>query len=131
MGVVIADAGKVPGRVVTSPAVRAAATAELAISAGDWKTEIVVDEGIYSEGPEGLFEAVRRHGAGTESLMVVGHQPTMSLVVSRLIGGGSIRFPTAAIAGVALPVRDWDVIGRSIGELQFFLTPKLVGSGPG
>jgi len=131
MGLAIASADKVPDRVVTSPAVRAVTTAELAISAGGWQTECEVDEAIYSDGPDGVIEAVRRHGRGTKRLMVVGHQPTMSTVVSRLIGGGSVRFPTAAIAGLLLTVGDGDAIAGSHAELQFLLTPKLLASGTG
>lgn len=129
MGLAIAGAGKIPDRVVTSPALRAVTTAELAILAGDWQTECEIEEAIYGGGPDGLIEAVRLHGPGTERLMVVGHQPTMSMVVSRLIGGGSLRFPTAAIAGLLIPSPGWGALDNSLGELQFLWSPKLLSPG--
>jgi phosphohistidine phosphatase SixA len=45
-------------------------------------------------------------------LLVVGHQPTSSQVAELLIGGGSLRLPTGALARVDLDVDQWDV-GRT------------------
>ena len=131
MGKALTRAGRVPDTVVTSPALRAARTADLAVVAGGWRCGRRIDDAIYGGGAEGLLDAVRRHGRDAERLMVVGHQPTMSTVVSRVIGGGSIRFPTGAVAGLRLPIGDWSAFDWAVGELEFFLTPKVVGVGSG
>ena len=56
-----------------------------------------ISDALYSEGVEGLLGEVRLEPETTKLLMVVGHEPTCSQVVSLLIGGGLVRMPTAAI----------------------------------
>jgi len=127
IGGAIARADRVPDILVVSPAVRAAMTADLAVDAGQWRCERRIDEGLYGAGAEGVLDVVRRHGRDSERLMVVGHEPTMSSVVSRAIGGGSIRFPTAAVAALRLHISTWSALDWRRAELDFFITPRLLG----
>jgi phosphohistidine phosphatase len=128
VGEAIARAERVPDIVVSSPAVRAATTAKLAIQAGGWRCEERVDEALYGAGAEGVLDVVRRHGRDSERVMVVGHEPTMSAVVSRVIGGGAVRFPTAAVAGLRLHITAWSAFDWRRGELDLFLTPRFLGA---
>lgn len=128
VGKAIADARRVPDIVVASPAVRAATTAALAIEAGGWRCEQRTDEALYGAGAEGVIDVVRRHGRDSERLMIVGHEPTMSSVVSRVIGGGAVRFPTAAVAGIRLHIPSWAAFDWRRGELELFLTPRFLGA---
>jgi phosphohistidine phosphatase len=122
MGRVLADEGLVPDLIITSTAVRAWRTAELAIEAGDWDTELVLDRSLYDEGPRGVLEA----GASAPdvgSLMLVGHQPTWSMLVSALTGERA-DMKTATVAVIELDLDSWGGLPEACGKLTRVLKPR-------
>lgn len=125
MGRFLASTRRVPEVAVTSPAVRAESTLDLAMAAGAWSCEKRVDEDLYGGGPEGTLAVLRRHGGEAKRVMVVGHEPVMSSVAARLMGGGMIRFPTAAVAGFRIGV-EWPRLDWASGELEFLVLPRLL-----
>ena len=58
MGRFLAEADAVPELVVSSTAVRALKTAELAADAGEWSCPIVADERLYGSDPESILEVI-------------------------------------------------------------------------
>lgn len=121
----------VPDLVLSSPAVRARTTVELAAEAGSWPTPIRIVPSLYSGGPGDLLEAVRLAPAAVR-LLVVGHEPTMSTTVSRLIGGGSFRVPTAALIEFRLAYMDWGSVTWGSGDLLSFTRSRtLLAAGYG
>lgn len=131
VGAHLARIGRIPDLVFTSPAVRAATTVQLAAEAGQWATPIRVVDALYSGGPGDLLEVVRS-AVGVERLLVAGHQPTMSTTVSRFIGGGSIRVPTAALVAISFRIPEWAHAGWGRGELQSVtLSRDLLAAGLG
>ena len=126
MGQFLAQAGPVPDRVVTSTAVRAKTTAELAKEAGGWGAPLRETRALYEAGPEDLLREVRAEADDAETLMLVGHEPTWSSTVSRCIGGGDVRFPTAALARVDFDVERWADVAFGRGQLIWLLPPKAL-----
>jgi phosphohistidine phosphatase SixA len=55
--------------------------------------------------------------------MAVGHEPTWSHTASLLIGGGSIRVVTGAVA--AVEVASWAGLAPGGGRLLWMLVPRL------
>jgi phosphohistidine phosphatase len=128
MGRFLAEIGQVPDRVVASSATRARTTAELAASAGDWQREVETDRALYDTGPEEMLHWLRDVHDDAASLLLVGHQPTWSLLAEGLIGGGQLRFPTAALARIDLRVERWTEIDFGHGELVWFQIPRVLKS---
>lgn len=126
MGRLLSEAGRVPDRAVTSSAVRARSTLELAVEAGDWQLPIDVSGDLYGAGVESTIDLVRRESDQTATLLLTGHEPTWSLLSSALIGGGSVRVPTAAMVGIDLLVTRWEDVSPGSGRLAFLLIPRLV-----
>jgi len=126
VGRFLAELGQVPDRAVSSTAVRARETAEQAAVAGKWSPEIELRSGFYGTGPDELLEWIRQVDDVTNSLLLVGHQPTWSLLAEGLIGGGNLRFPTAAIARIDLHVERWRDVEFGSGELVWFQLPRLL-----
>jgi phosphohistidine phosphatase len=62
MGRLLTSSDQVPDLIVTSSAVRATRTAELAAEAGSWKCPIVEGRKIYGGGPGAVLAAVAKHG---------------------------------------------------------------------
>jgi phosphohistidine phosphatase len=123
MGRVLTLADQVPDLVLTSPAVRARTTAALATEAGGWRTPTVTVDAFYGGGPEAVIEALREAAGGAGRVMAVGHEPTWSHTASLLIGGGSIRVVTGAVA--AVEVASWAGLAPGGGRLLWMLVPRL------
>lgn len=122
VGSFLTRVGSVPDMAVTSPAVRARTTLELAVEAGRWPSPIRVAGELYRRGPEAVLTLVRAEDPSTESLLLVGHEPTWSTVVETLTGA-TVRFPTAALARVELERWTDAVVGG--GALAWLLPPRL------
>jgi phosphohistidine phosphatase len=126
MGAVLARIGQVPERVLTSSAVRARETIDLAAGAGNWTCPVEVVPEFYASSPASVLERVRREDDDVSSLLLAGHEPTWSALASDLMGGGILRFPTAAMARIDLEIASWNAAGTDRGTLVWFLIPRLV-----
>lgn len=126
IGRFLSELGEVPDRIVSSTAVRARETVRLAAEAGKWLPELELDRILYNSSAELMLEWL--HGADdtTNSLLLVGHQPTWSLLAGGLIGGGDFRFPTAALARIDLNIDRWRDAEFGCGELVWFQLPRVL-----
>jgi phosphohistidine phosphatase len=116
-----------PNLVLTSTAVRARTTVELAADAGEWPCEIATTKAFYGTDAEAVLHELVTNPNLPQRLLVAGHEPTWSSLVALLIGGGSVRMPTAAVACVELNEVPWSGLVPGCGELRWQVTPKLVG----
>jgi phosphohistidine phosphatase len=88
--------------IVTSPLLRARQTAEIVADRLKLRNEIVEDERLAAGfDTRRLAEILGEHDKAG-AIMLVGHEPTMSAVIGRLIGDADIELKKAALAGVAL-----------------------------
>jgi phosphohistidine phosphatase len=126
MGRYLAEAGGVPGLVVTSSAFRAWETVRLAAEAGAWKCEIDVADELYEAATDGITNLVQRQPDTHDSVLLAGHEPGFSGTVSRLMGGGQVRMPTAAIACLEFDVERWSDVQAGGGRLVWLVTPKML-----
>ncbi len=109
--------------IVTSPLLRARETAAL-VARG-----LQMDERLR-EAPQlacgcqlhQLEEALRDLEPGSRVLLV-GHEPDFSEMISQLIGGGSVRMKKASMAYV-----DVMTVGPGQGELRWLLTARQLGA---
>jgi phosphohistidine phosphatase len=123
MGIVLEKMGETPDRVFTSPAVRAASTASLAAASGRWHTVPEVVAELYGTGPAGAL-AVAAEGGSAPRLMLVGHEPTWSLLARR-ITGGSIIVKTGTVLAFDLPIESWADAADVHGALAYALHPRM------
>ena len=125
VGRFLARAEMVPELVICSTAMRARATVELAVEAGDWHCPVEHTRAFYGADPAAVLAEIASRPAPPR-LMVVGHEPTWSELVSLLVGGGGVRMATAAVACLELPANDWSAIEPGAGRLVWLVTPKLM-----
>jgi phosphohistidine phosphatase len=106
--------------IATSPLVRAQETAK--IVAERLGVERVLEDSRLADGfdQRKLLDILRDLGV-VEHLMLVGHEPTMSFTVGRIIGNARLDFKKGAIACVDLP----DATSTS-GTLLWLSPPKLL-----
>lgn len=125
MGRFLASVGPVPDVLLSSPAVRARTTAELAAKAGGWDGPIVIQEALYGGGGQAVLDTLRSQPADAATVLIVGHEPTWSGLVGGLSGGSHVRFPTAALACLAFD-GTWFDLDWGVAELEWMVTPKLL-----
>ena len=129
MGRVLAAADQLPDLVVTSSAVRARTTVELAHEAGSWTCPIETSDVLYDTDTASMLERIRMLPDTANSVLLAGHEPTWSELASRLIRGGDLRFPTAVMARLDLDVARWRDATFGSGVLVWLLQPKFFVEG--
>lgn len=125
MGRLLAAAGQVPDRVVTSSALRAKTTASLAAAAGGWGCPIDVTDALYEATPAVVMQLIQQQSDSVASLMLVGHEPTWSQLTG-LLAGGPVVFPTAAMVRIDFELASWADLSAGQGQLIWLLPPKLL-----
>jgi len=116
----------VPDAVLSSTAVRAFSTVEVASEAGAWGCPVRLSERLYDSSPEVVLSEIVEEPESTTTLLVAGHEPVWSALISRLIGGGAIRFPTAALACLVPFGGTWRDLPQSGAELRWLLPARIL-----
>ena len=115
-----------PDRIITSPAVRALATAkifahELHLPAA----RLVEDERLYLASPKALREVVRELGDTAHHLMIVGHNPGLTEFADRLSAEREVdNMPTCAIYTLEFDLKEWSELEWDSGVNAEFDYPK-------
>ena len=127
MGRFLSEIDQIPDSIISSAALRARQTMEVACDSGKWKnTAIRITETLYESVPQLVLREINQEPDTTQLLLLVGHEPTWSETVSHFIGGGQVRFPTAAMACIDLDFELWEEVGFGTGELIWFIPPRLL-----
>lgn len=128
IGRFIALAGLEPDYAITSTAVRARSTLELAMEAGDWTCPVNETRDLYHAGVADVLAVVGEAADSDEAVLIVGHQPTWSGVVEALTGAAT-RMATGTLVGIDLGSDSWRAIRPGLGELAFIVPPRLFTDG--
>lgn len=122
VGRLLASRGETPDHVISSTAIRARTTAELAAATGGWAAAIALDRALYNSGPDGVIE-VAAGAPDVSRLMLVGHQPTCSLVVGEMTGE-RVDMTTAAVAVIEFDIVAWSEVPGTRGLLVEVIYPR-------
>ncbi len=130
-------AGVAPEQVLCSSARRTRET----LAGIDPPGERIVEPGLYGAGVDDLIERLRQVPEQLVSVMVVGHNPAMQMLVLRLTGAngngralsstppdgdlGELhrKFPTGALATLEFDC-PWDELGPGCARLSAFVVPR-------
>ncbi|HSF84438.1 MAG TPA: histidine phosphatase family protein [Acidimicrobiia bacterium] len=124
MGTLLEEIGQVPDLIVSSSAVRARRTVELAAEAGEWGAPIRIEPGLYGTSAASAMRVVSTTAETVERLMIVGHQPAWGALVADLTGG-AVQMKTATVAIIDLMLgRSWKLHEPAHGELVALLQPR-------
>jgi len=128
MGRFLASCGQVPDIALTSTALRARRTLELASESGGWTCPVEAKSYLYEASPQEILGQIQQQSDTWNSVLLTGHEPTCSELASALIGGGYFRFPTAALMGIDFAADRWEAVDFGRGVLKWLLIPKLLAS---
>ncbi|MCL6698527.1 histidine phosphatase family protein [Sphingomonas sp. NSE70-1] len=103
--------------VISSPAARAAETAELA------GLDVRFDERIYDAATSELLALVQSAPEEVGRLAMVGHNPGFERLASRLTGQ-DVEMPTGSLIEIGIPVDRWADVTEATGRLVRFIKPK-------
>jgi len=127
MGKYLAENDLLPDVILCSTAKRAEETGNLYVEHSDYQGELQFESEFYLAPASTYIERLALLPNEIEKAMVIGHNPGLEGLVSRLTGQGA-TMPTAAIAIIELQVDYWsNVNGDTRGELTQFLAPKDLG----
>ena len=117
-----------PERVLSSSAVRARTTVELACEQASAAPPVKIVPEIYEAGVADILLVLAHHAGDSGSVMTAGHEPTCSALLQTL-AGTTCRFPTAGLARIDLDLTRWadaPNTGARRGVLRWFVTPKIL-----
>jgi phosphohistidine phosphatase len=122
--------GVAPSLVLCSTAARARQTLDLIAPALGDGVEVKHESAIYGASPADLIKRLRKVPGSVQSVMIVGHNPTIQELAIGLAGpGGDVdrlrqKFPTAALATLKIDEKSWNKLEPGRGELVGLLTPS-------
>ena len=113
----------VPDHIISSPATRARETAyKAAKSMGLGVANVLLDERVYLSSTDDLLEVLRACPATTHRAMLVGHNPSLEDLLTRLVSDtiaipddGKL-LPTATLARLELAC-EWDAVNTNCARL--------------
>ncbi len=125
MGRFLRKTGQTPDSVVTSSALRARTTVELAHESGGWGCPVRVTDQLYDAQCQDLLREIHAEPDATERLLLAGHEPTFSEMIGRLTGQ-VVNFPTASMGRIDFDGTSWSQVEFGAGRLVWLVHPKLL-----
>lgn len=114
----------IPEHVVSSPATRALHTAIIfSNSLGLHANDIQIENAIYHANAKDLLQIIRNLSDAYSSVMLFGHNPTITDVVNKCIDHRIDNVPTTGVACLRFEVDEWKKLDKK-AELVFFDYPK-------
>jgi phosphohistidine phosphatase len=132
VGGYLARHGFVPDHALVSPAARTRETWALVAEAFEKPPAASYEDAIYESSPQDILTAIQNGGGSANTLLVVGHNPSLQEIAALLIAAGDVEprqrlnedFPTSALAVIGLAAGDWRDLHAHAGRLEHFVTPK-------
>ena len=114
-----------PDHLITSSATRTVQTAHILAHALDFPLDrIRHDDRAYLAEAEQLLAIVQHSPDEASHVLLVGHNPGLSVLASRLDAGGDRpELPTAATRTLRLPIRHWSDLAWRSGECIHAASP--------
>ena len=125
MGKLLSERGVKPDVLISSPADRALTTARFMAREMKYRAaDIVISESLYMGTLEDMLDLVQRSDGAHRTVMVVSHNPAITLFSNFLSGDNIEKIPTCGIVFLEFDTNDWKDIDRGSGRVKFYEYPK-------
>ena len=129
LGDLLLSNGFMPDLIVSSTANRAISTARIIAQKLGYSAEIVQDPSIYSESIGNLSSYVAQLPETVQTVMIFGHNPTMSETVRHLVRLETpFDMPTCGMVCLESLNSSWKMF-RILGKHRWSLVPRLMRKG--
>ncbi|OFE13703.1 hypothetical protein PHACT_11635 [Pseudohongiella acticola] len=120
--------GTHPQRILCSPALRTASTAEIFANHLSIPKELIhLERQIYLAGSAHLLQLIRNQDDKLDSVMLVGHNPALTDLFNDLCGEATLdNMPTCCVAELSLPITQWSDLLIGQAELKYIDYPKKI-----
>ncbi len=116
-----------PDLILCSPALRTKQTAEHFCNHLPYDyNKILFDMRLYESSAEDYLQVIRETDNKIETLVVIGHNPSITDFANLFLKNKLEDMPTTAVAWLQLENDTWEIGGTSAGKLKHFLTPKTI-----
>lgn len=116
-----------PDLIITSSAMRAKNTAFLvAKDLGYPLDQIIIDEKMYHASPDSILDALYTLSDDISSVMIFGHNPTLTYFVNQYLEPPIINLPTSGVVAIEFATEKWTEIGASKYRNRFKVFPKML-----
>lgn len=115
-----------PEKILSSPAVRAIATATIiARELGVPASKVIQDERLYLAAPKAMLTVIHELGDAAKHLMIVGHNPGITEFADAISSERSIdNMPTCAVYTLEFDITRWNELAWASGVNAEFDYPK-------
>ena len=115
MGRRLSDRGVSPDALISSTALRARTTARIIADSLGWPEErVVLDRALYHASATELQEYIGGLNDAHTSVMLFGHNPGMTSLVSHLFGLALDNLPTCGVVHLQFSTESWAEASRSM-----------------
>ena len=127
LGQFLAATDQLPDQFVSSTAVRARRTAEVLVEGGKWMVDVPLrsSHALYEAEPADVLEQIQTVDENIGAVMLIGHEPAWSTVVSGLIGSANVSLPPGTCVRIDTEV-SWNEISFGSGILRWMVPPSLL-----
>lgn len=116
--------------IISSPAARAIATAELIAEQINFPVEkIHTNEELYMASVRTFLQIVNQLRDDLDSVMITSHNPTVSYLAEYLSGAHIGDMPTSGVAEILFTADSWSEVSQDSGELGLYVTPRMIKDG--
>jgi phosphohistidine phosphatase len=116
-----------PGLIITSHAVRAYETALLIAEGLDYPPErIITDRKIYDGYYDRILDVIYGTKNDIDSLMIFGHNPTITHLANLFLHPGIDVLPTSAVVSISFNTDQWESIPTAEARKEFIVYPKML-----
>ena len=116
-----------PGLIITSHAVRAYETALLVAEGLGYPAEkILTERKIYDGYYDRILDVIYATKNDIGSLMIFGHNPTITHLANLFLHPGIEMLPTSAVVGISFNTDAWEKIPAAEARQEFIIYPKML-----
>lgn len=117
-----------PQRILCSPALRTASTAEIFANHLSIPKELIhLERQIYLAGSAHLLQLIRQQDDNIDTVMLVGHNPALTDLFNELCKDTKLdNMPTCCVAQLSLSVTQWSSLELGQAELTYIDYPKKI-----
>lgn len=126
MGHYLAKKNELPDLLISSTAVRAITTVDIAMSKGKWPCPLEIDPGIYGGDQNFLLNLINNQDNTLSSICLVGHEPNLSNFITRSTGNAYKHLVKGSMAKIDFDVKRWEDIAMGFGNQIWWVEPGEV-----